>query len=86
MTETPMQEQLIGDMLYDIWFEFQYIWGYGLKIYMKAREPKIRKCPCWNSGRCEAYQRLSPIDPLCVYHYKEEENPNKIDLDNLMEE
>ena len=35
-----------------------------------GEKKEIRKCPCWFSKWCEAYQRLYPIDPLCVYHYE----------------
>lgn len=39
-------------------------------------EKRIRKCPCKNAFICEAYKRLYPIDPKCVYGFKEDPTMN----------
>ena len=44
---------------------------------------EFRKCPCWERATCKAYQRLYPIDPICVRGLEENEHPNKFTIDEL---
>jgi len=46
-------------------------------------DEEIRKCPCTDQKTCEAYNTLYPIDPLCVYHYKEEKIENKYKITKI---
>ncbi len=44
---------------------------------------EFRKCPCWERATCKAYQRLYPVDPICVRGLEENEHPNKFTIDEL---